>query len=103
MELVLEICTFDISICSFDHFTNITRQTQPIDLDILQSYVVFEFYVVSRMQTKPKILGSYNFVDLKTMIRERCLLLFKVGGPRSRPYCHIVEKRGGIHCGQYTD
>ena len=43
--------------------------------------------------------GSYNLVHLISMMRQRCLLFFKVGGPRSRSYCHIVGKR----CRQDTD
>ena len=31
------------------------------------------------------------------------LLLFKVGGQRSRSFCHIVGKRGRIHSRQETD
>ena len=42
--------------------------------------------------------GSYNLVQLISILRNRCPFFFKVGGQRSRWYCHIVEK----HCRQDT-
>ena len=37
-------------------------------------------YIVVRIQTELKAPGSYNMVQLITMISGRCLLLFKVRG-----------------------
>ena len=48
------------------------------------------------------IAPTHNLVQLITMMKERCLLFFKVGGQRSESYCHIEEKRGRVHCKQDT-
>ena len=54
---------------------------------------------VRALKAKPLAPGSYNLVYLISMMTGRCLLLFKVGGQRSRLYCHIIEK----HCRQDTE
>ena len=37
--------------------------------------------------------GSYNLVQLISIMREIWPLVFKAGGQKSRSYCHIVGKR----------
>ena len=44
-------------------------------------------YLVGRIQTESKAPGTYNQVQLITMIRERCVLLFKVRGE----YYHLEK------------
>ena len=60
-------------------------------------------YIVGRIQTEPLAAGSYNLVQLISMMRGRCLVFFKVGGLSSRWYCHIVGKCDRIRCRQDTN